>query len=98
MKNKKMSRSEGEGKLLLLLDNKVRDVHKYLYEGSVFGGASLEALIEQYKSSGPTHVVRWELISHIQRCLVALVDLDATIVATANAVRSFRAPKFPGAK
>jgi hypothetical protein len=73
-----------QAKLHELADNAVEYADALLFYGSMFGGRSLQELLESYKENGPYHPVRGELISHLHRCIDQLVETDAFIRARAS--------------
>ena len=73
-------------KLHKLEDTSIQNVKAMLTEGSPFGGKSLVSLIEAFKEHGPYSAAgdRIALARHLQRCLEAVHDMNATIVARAH--------------
>jgi hypothetical protein len=55
-----------------------------LFHGSVFGGRSLQELLDKYKAEGPFTPTRNELMKHLVRCLTHIHEMDAFIIARAR--------------
>lgn len=67
-----------------LEDDSIHHVDALLFAGSVFGGKSLVTLLEEYTKNGPHHPVRHDLLQHLQRCTIAITEMDAFIRARAR--------------
>lgn len=73
-------------KLHKLEDDAIVQVRMMLCEGNIIGGQSLVSLIEAFKEHGPYSAQgdRVKLAQHLARCLEAVIDMNATILARAR--------------
>ena len=63
----------------------IKHVESLLFEGNPLGGSSLRDLLDRYAAQGgPFSPLRYGLVVHLQRCLEALIEMDAIITTRAK--------------